>query len=72
MKEYIADHCHVSMDKAIAAERFPLWKRSCETICHSNYFNALKSARRMNMVKVLESKVINYATRRCLLWALII
>jgi hypothetical protein len=22
MKEYITDHCHVGMDKAIAAERF--------------------------------------------------
>jgi hypothetical protein len=91
MKEYITDHCHVSMDKATAAERFPLWKRSCdtlddlnftrhgllrcitpvksgrqylqitdeiydETICHSSYFNALKSARRMNRVKAQEKQ----------------
>ena len=89
MEEYITNHCNVSMDKAIAAERFPLWKRSCdiiddvtfsrhgllrcissvhsgrhylqvtdeiydETICHSSYFNALKSTRRMNMVKAME------------------
>jgi len=25
-----------------------------ETICHSSYFNALKSVRRMNMVKAME------------------
>jgi len=29
MKEYITDHCNQSMNKAIDAERFPLWKRSC-------------------------------------------
>jgi len=50
IEEYITNHCSVSMENAIAAERFPLWKRSCdaiddETICHSSYFNALKSAR---------------------------
>jgi hypothetical protein len=91
MKEYITDHCHVSMDKTIAAERFQLWKRSCdtiddlnftrhgllrciipvkggrhylqitdeiydETICHSSYFNALKSARRKNRVKAQEKQ----------------
>ena len=27
IEEYITDHCSVSMEKAIAAERFPLWKR---------------------------------------------
>ncbi len=77
------------MEKAIAAERFPLWKRSCDTIddvtfsrhgllrcisavhsgrhylqvtdeiygeplSHSSYFNALKSSRRMSMIKALE------------------
>jgi hypothetical protein len=91
IKEYMTDHCHISMEKAIAAERFPLWKRACdtlndinftrhglcrcispvnsgryylqitdeiydETICHSSYFNALKSARRMNMVKAMEKQ----------------
>jgi hypothetical protein len=91
IEEYITDHCNVSMEKAIAAERFPLWKRSCdtiddvtfsrhgllrcissvhsgrhylqvtdeiydETICHSSYFNALKSPRRMNMVKAIEKQ----------------
>jgi hypothetical protein len=91
MKEYITDHCHVSMDKTIAAERFQLWKLSCdtiddlnftrhgllrciipvkggrhylqitdeiydETICHSSYFNALKSARRKNRVKAQEKQ----------------
>jgi hypothetical protein len=91
IEEYITDHCNVSMEKAIAAERFPLWKRSCdtlddvtfsrhgllrcisavhsgrhylqvtdeiydETICHSSYFNALKSSRRMNMVKAIEKQ----------------
>ncbi|PVZ68307.1 hypothetical protein DC094_13550 [Pelagibaculum spongiae] len=77
--------------KAIAAERFPLWKRSCigiddinfirhgllrcigsahsgrhylqitdeiygEAIRHSNYFNSLKSKRRMKMVKAVEKQ----------------
>lgn len=91
MNEYITDHCNVSMEKAIAAERFPLWKRSCDTIddatfsrhgllrcisavhsgrhylqvtdeiydervCHSSYFNALKSARRMKMVRAMEKQ----------------
>jgi hypothetical protein len=91
IEEYITDHCNVSMEKAIAAERFPLWKRECETIddvtfmrhglrrcisavhsgrhylqvtdeiydeiiCHSSYFNALKSPRRMNMVKAIEKQ----------------
>ncbi|MFT6450291.1 MAG: hypothetical protein ACJAW8_002672 [Oleispira sp.] len=91
MKEYITDHCHVGMDRAIAAERFPLWKRPCdtiddlnfilhgllrciipaksdrhylqitdeiydETVCHSSYFNALKSARLMNRVKAQEKQ----------------
>jgi len=32
IEEYITDHCNVSMEKAIAAERFPLWKRSCDTL----------------------------------------
>ncbi len=32
MDEYIADHCKASMEKAISAERFPLWKRSCDSI----------------------------------------
>jgi len=32
MKEYITDHCKLSMEKAIDAQRFPLWKRSCEVI----------------------------------------
>lgn len=89
--EYITNHCNASMEKAIAAERFPSWKRSCETIddvtfcrhgllrCisaahsgrhylqmsdeihdetlfHSSYFNALKSSRRMNMIKALEKQ----------------
>ena len=89
--EYITDHCNTSMEKAIAAERFPLWKLSCsgiddvnftrhgllrcisavhsgrhylqvtnevyeETLFHSSYFNALKSSRRMNMVKALEKQ----------------
>lgn len=89
--QYIADHCNASMEKAIAAERFPLWKRSCdtmddvafshhgllrcissvhsgrhylqvtdeiydETICHSSYFNALKSPRRMSMMVALEKQ----------------
>jgi hypothetical protein len=91
LKEYLSDHGNVSMEKALAAERFPLWKRSCdtiddvtflrhgllrcmspvhsgrhylqvtdeiigETICHSSYFNALKSPRRMNMVKATEKQ----------------
>jgi len=91
IQEYIADHCNQSMDKAINTERFPLWKRNCETIddemfirhglfrCissahsgrhylqitddiyketiyHSSYFNALKSKRRMNMVKAIEKQ----------------
>ncbi len=91
IEEYITDHCKVSMEKAIAAERFPLWKRSCDTIddvtfcrhglrrcisavhsgrhylqvtdeiydeviIHSRYFNALKSSRRMNMVKAIEKQ----------------
>ena len=91
MEEYLTDHCNVSMEKALAAERFPLWKRSCdtiddvtflrhgllrcmspvhsgrhylqftdeiygETIHHSSYFNALKSSRRMYMVKATEQQ----------------
>jgi len=32
MEEYLTDHGNVSMEKALAAERFPLWKRSCDTI----------------------------------------
>lgn len=91
MDEYITDHCNASREKAIAAERFPLWKRSCdiiddvtfsrhgllrcistvhsgrhylqitdevydETLSHSTYFNALKSSRRMNMMKALEKQ----------------
>jgi hypothetical protein len=91
MEEYLTDHCKVSMEKALAAERFPLWKRSCDTIgdvtflrhgllrcmspahsgrhylqitdeivdealCHSSYFNALKSPRRMKMVEATEKQ----------------
>ncbi|MGK0441591.1 MAG: hypothetical protein ACJA0N_001391, partial [Pseudohongiellaceae bacterium] len=91
MKEYLTDHCNLSMEKALAAERFPLWKRSCDTIddvtflrhgllrcmspahsgrhylqitdeivdeaiCHSSYFNALKSLRRMKMVEATEKQ----------------
>ena len=91
MKDYLTDHCNLSMEKALAAERFPLWKRSCEaiddvtflrhgilrcispahsgrhylqitdeiideTICHSSYFNALKSRRRMNMIKATQKQ----------------
>ena len=89
-EEYITDHCRVSLQNAIAAERFPLWKRSCEiddvaflrhglrrcisaiksgrhylqvtdeiygeAIHHSSYFNALKSPRRMGMVKAVEKQ----------------
>ena len=32
MKEYITDHCNISREKALCAERFPLWKRSCDRI----------------------------------------
>jgi len=91
MGEYLTDHCSVSFEKALAAERFPSWKRSCEaiddvtfllhglrrglspvnsgrhylqttsetyddTIHHSSYFNALKSPRRMEMVKAAEQQ----------------
>ena len=91
IEEYITEHCKISMEKAIAAERFPLWKRSCDTIddvafsrhgllrcispvhsarhylqvteeivgeaiCHSSYFNALKSKRRMTMVKAMDAQ----------------
>ena len=91
IKDYITEHCNLSMDKAIAAEGFPLWKKMCnaidditftrhgllrcistvhsgrhylqvtdeihdEAICHSSYFNALKSSRRMNMVKAIEKQ----------------
>ena len=89
-EEYITDHCRVSLQNAVAAERFPLWKRSCEiddvtflrhglrrcisaiksgrhylqvtneihgeAIHHSSYFNALKSPRRMDMVKAIEKQ----------------
>ena len=89
-EEYITDHCRVSLQGAITAERFPSWKRKCEiddvaflchglrrcisaiksgqhylqvtneihgeAICHSTYFNALKSSRRMNMVKAVEKQ----------------
>ena len=91
MDDYITDHCNESMEKATTAERFPLWKRSCDSIddvtfsrhgllrcistvhsgrhylqntdeiydeplSHSSYFNALKSPRRMNMMKALEKQ----------------
>jgi hypothetical protein len=91
MEECLTDHCNLSMEKALAAERFPLWKRSCDTIddvsflrhgllrcmspahsgrhylqitdeivdesiCHSSYFNALKSPRRMKMVEATEKQ----------------
>ena len=90
-KAFIAEHCKVSMNSAIAAERFPAWKRSCvaiddlsfmrhgllrcissvhsgrhylqitdeiynESICHSSYFNSVKSKRRMDMVKAVEKQ----------------
>jgi hypothetical protein len=29
LTDYIADHCYKSMEKALAAERYPLWKRDC-------------------------------------------
>lgn len=32
LEEYLTDHGNVSMEKALAAQRFPLWKRSCDTI----------------------------------------
>ena len=91
LSEYIAGHCEDSMERAISSERYPLWKRSCNSIddvsfaCHgihrcistahsgrhylqitdeiqgdvvfhSSYFNALKSSRRMAMVKALEKQ----------------
>ena len=27
--EYIVRHCNESMEQALAAERYPLWKRNC-------------------------------------------
>ena len=89
--EYITDHCRESLEKATASERYPLWKRSCDTIddvtfalhgilrvmsaahsgrhylqtsnelydeniCHSSYFNTLKSRRRTNMMGALEKQ----------------
>ena len=89
--EYLTDHCHLSMSNALAAERHPLWVRSCDTlddisfvshgirrcitpfnsgrhylqvtdevynkpISHSNYFDSLKSRRRMLMVKAIEKQ----------------
>lgn len=30
MEDYITNHCNLSMNKALDAQRFPLWKRSCE------------------------------------------
>lgn len=32
LEEHLTDHCSASMKNALAAERFPLWKRSCDTI----------------------------------------
>ncbi len=29
LNAFIFDHCNKSMDNAILAERYPLWKRSC-------------------------------------------
>lgn len=29
LMDYIVEHCSNSMERALAAERFPLWKRSC-------------------------------------------
>ncbi len=32
VKHYITQHCNLSMEKAIAAERFALWKRACDAL----------------------------------------
>jgi hypothetical protein len=37
IKEYITEHCHLSMDKAMTAERFPVWKRACDAIDDINF-----------------------------------
>ncbi len=29
LNDFIFDHCNKSMNNAISAERYPLWKRSC-------------------------------------------
>jgi len=29
LMDYIVEHCSKSMNRAVSAERFPLWKRSC-------------------------------------------
>ncbi|WP_221900454.1 hypothetical protein [Bathymodiolus platifrons methanotrophic gill symbiont] len=29
LNAFIFDHCNKSMDNAVSAERYPLWKRAC-------------------------------------------
>ena len=32
LNQYITEHCNTCLDKALAAERYPLWKKSCDVI----------------------------------------
>lgn len=89
--DHIIAHCHDSIARALSAERYPLWQRSCPELSdtdfvrlgllrgisavdsgrhflqnskeihgelrpHSTYFNALKSARRRDMLEAVEKQ----------------
>lgn len=43
----IVEHCHESMEEALSAERYSLWKRACPELIHPSgkkYTQALKNS----------------------------
>ena len=37
LTDYITEHCTHSMNRALAAERHPLWKRNCPEVTDSDF-----------------------------------
>jgi len=37
LNDYLLTHCHESMEKALAAERNPVWQRSCSQMNAIDY-----------------------------------
>ncbi|SHN93551.1 hypothetical protein BHECKSOX_435 [Bathymodiolus heckerae thiotrophic gill symbiont] len=37
LNDFIFDHCNKSMENAILAERYPLWKRACPELNDVNF-----------------------------------
>jgi len=37
LNDFIFDHCNESMEGALSAERYPLWKRSCPELCDVDF-----------------------------------